>query len=555
MTYPKSITLSVAKSPAANGAELLAKYAQAKTLTPNGSALSATNRVTIWIPPGTFLLPSTLALDTSYIDLRAMDPIETGWNGPQTVPTFPSGFSTLITCAGGGKPTILQTANDTRLYGFAVENTGTTTGTLMSNSDCGLVVKTSTNGATNNSIYRRLYFQQTPSHASGAIPAGRMGVCPETGYSLAGVWIECVTRFYGWRLSHTSPKSTSPLLMGRFYQCYGGERGFGGDIFGDGTYEPGITGYFYECAAKQEGFGGCSAAGTYTKSTAEFWYCRADVDSFSKGAMFDGKAYYCKAGAKSFGAAASASGEYLGQIGPNAVLVGCEVDGDGFAASGRFNKYRSTQAGWTHGIGGVRGKLIDCRAESLANPIRLCGGKIQGGSFKTVTTNGHAINLRSTGGQITGAKIVSNGTGKSVTTKNTDWFAGTGGANTVAGNRYYSGDAIHTLTYPVPVKESTVTINYTVGAVAKTVTDDGAGNLTGDVDAGGTNTINYATGAVDVTFTGVPDTGWNISTSYEIDLGSAGQPAIAGCVMNGGLDLNVGNLVATPNNVADSDIV
>lgn len=37
------------------------------------------------------------------------------------------------------------------------------------------------------------------------------------------------------------------------------------------------------------------------------------------------------------------------------------------------------------------------------------------------------------------------------------------------------------------------------GAVARTITDDGAGNLIGDVDAGGTNTIDYTSGAVDVT--------------------------------------------------------
>jgi len=40
-----------------------------------------------------------------------------------------------------------------------------------------------------------------------------------------------------------------------------------------------------------------------------------------------------------------------------------------------------------------------------------------------------------------------------------------------------------------------------------TVLDDGEGNLTGDVDAGGVNTIDYETGEVDVTFsTGVKDT-------------------------------------------------
>lgn len=59
--------------------------------------------------------------------------------------------------------------------------------------------------------------------------------------------------------------------------------------------------------------------------------------------------------------------------------------------------------------------------------------------------------------------------------------------------------------------ETTLTI--TVDAL--TVTDDGEGNLIGDVDATGVNTIDYDTGAFDVTFSSAPSTGVdNILATY-----------------------------------------
>jgi phage tail sheath protein FI len=52
----------------------------------------------------------------------------------------------------------------------------------------------------------------------------------------------------------------------------------------------------------------------------------------------------------------------------------------------------------------------------------------------------------------------------------------------------------------VPVRARTVSITFTDSTdVARTITDDGAGNLIGDVDPAGTNTIDYTSGAIDVT--------------------------------------------------------
>lgn len=59
------------------------------------------------------------------------------------------------------------------------------------------------------------------------------------------------------------------------------------------------------------------------------------------------------------------------------------------------------------------------------------------------------------------------------------------------------------LTAPI-IDPGSVTINYTIGGVPGTVTDDGLGHLVGAaLDPAGTNTISYATGEVDVTFSAV----------------------------------------------------
>ena len=53
-----------------NGTALRNAYTTAKALTPNGSALSSTNRAVVLIPPGVYNLGSTsLDLDTAYVDL------------------------------------------------------------------------------------------------------------------------------------------------------------------------------------------------------------------------------------------------------------------------------------------------------------------------------------------------------------------------------------------------------------------------------------------------------------------------------------------------------
>lgn len=68
----------------------------------------------------------------------------------------------------------------------------------------------------------------------------------------------------------------------------------------------------------------------------------------------------------------------------------------------------------------------------------------------------------------------------------------------------------------VPVKPGTVQLTSVVAAAGVTVTDDGNGNLVGDVGAG--STIDYSTGAYDVTFSGNVDLGEAVNATYEYDM-------------------------------------
>jgi hypothetical protein len=98
---PAEIIVQDTGTAVANGNALKAAYTTAKSMTPYGSAKSATNRVTISVAPGTYDLGASggqagLTMDTQYIDLVGVGTRE----------------NVRITSAGR---TIVQTANDVEI--------------------------------------------------------------------------------------------------------------------------------------------------------------------------------------------------------------------------------------------------------------------------------------------------------------------------------------------------------------------------------------------------------------------------------------------------------
>lgn len=80
--------------------------------------------------------------------------------------------------------------------------------------------------------------------------------------------------------------------------------------------------------------------------------------------------------------------------------------------------------------------------------------------------------------------------------------------------RTYTADGTQTAfsdTLLVEVVPASLTITYTIGGVSYSATDDGNGNITG---TNLTGTIDYASGALDLSFSTPPDAGTNVTVSY-----------------------------------------
>jgi phage tail sheath protein FI len=82
------------------------------------------------------------------------------------------------------------------------------------------------------------------------------------------------------------------------------------------------------------------------------------------------------------------------------------------------------------------------------------------------------------------------------------------------------------------VAKKTVSITWVQGGVTKTATDDGAGNIIGDVNPTGANSIDYTTGAIDFTTVGVVDVYTLMTASYY----SAGEDTTTQTIFTGGSD-------------------
>jgi len=68
----------------------------------------------------------------------------------------------------------------------------------------------------------------------------------------------------------------------------------------------------------------------------------------------------------------------------------------------------------------------------------------------------------------------------------------------------------------LPVKPGTVVLTTLIAAVAAEITDDGNGNLVGDI--GAASTINYVTGLITVTWVAAPDLAADINAAYSYDM-------------------------------------
>jgi hypothetical protein len=241
---------------AKSGDNLAEKYTAAKALTPNGSALSATNRASLIIFPGSYTLSAQLTIDAEFVDLIGL--------GSQT-------HNPSVFVRGG---IINVTANNIRVSGISVgletdnslQRWRTSGGALQVWENClgGDNSWTDAGGSLNGTFI---------GCRGGNASFGSNGSCGGTfinclggfngafggygGGSATGRFIECGTLTSlgadsGW---YAFGGSTGPA-SGTFIRCSGGSRSFAG--YGGAT----LTGIFIDCRLTSGTFRNLTAPAT-----------------------------------------------------------------------------------------------------------------------------------------------------------------------------------------------------------------------------------------------------------------------------------------------------
>jgi hypothetical protein len=323
--------------PAANGLALLAAYTAAKALTPNGNALSATNRAAVIVPPGKYTLVTALTLDTQFVDILGAT------DQPKEVL-----ITSAITTASSGTIVQLNGTDDVVIRGVTIQNTGSTR---------------SANDPTDAAAW----------HFFTAMAATKV--------------INCIFDDGGgisWGMTQGTPN------YGTYINCVGGDKTFGGSSGGDarGTYT-GCTGgdnafagdATVKTSARYEScVGGDYSFGNAVEGGSIFSNCVGGTWAFGRG-VFIGTAINCRTtGQNGFG-----KGGFAG------VAINCEVTGnEGFGGNGSTSQglcinCRANAGSFGGSAGTFSGQAYGC----FGGDVSFGGGA---GVF-----SGHAVNC--TGGE------------------------------------------------------------------------------------------------------------------------------------------------------------
>ena len=264
-----------------NAANLLAAYAAAKLLTPNGAVLSAANRAMVIVPPGNYDLGSdSLALDAEFVDLIGL----TTARGSQ-----------YLYSAGN---VLVQTAFDVRIENLQFHHTGGDTGTFayFPAAICYQDESLTLYGSPQQTLIRNCEFR-----ASAA--------CMRSGILFEGTYEDCACGSHAFSCGQYAS-------YGTFTNCTGGDYSFG------------ASGTFTNCTGGNYSFG----YGNELIDDATFTNCTGGNYSFGYGNGLIGEATFinCIGGNYSFG--------YLRNINSSATFINC-TGGDYSFGSGDSTLY------------------------------------------------------------------------------------------------------------------------------------------------------------------------------------------------------------------------
>jgi hypothetical protein len=266
------VTVKVTDNAITNGNNLIDAYANAKTKTPNGQALSASNRLGIILPPAIYDLGTqSLTLDTQYIDIIGSTSERNKHYIKSNVTTTSSGV-------------IRQTANDVKLINLKIENTGS----QGLNFDATDPAAYFPNTNLNNTYVENIEFKGN----NVASNIGPLGMRTHIQYS--GTFINCTAGFYGFGGNNST-------VSGTFINCTAGDYSFGGSVSSGGV----TSGTFKDCTAGNYSF---SANGI---ASGTFANCTGGTAAFGgEFGIATGKFQNCKGGDYAFGGNL-ASGDFI----------------------------------------------------------------------------------------------------------------------------------------------------------------------------------------------------------------------------------------------------
>jgi len=259
------VNVKLTDSAVTNGQNLVEAYNYAKTLTPNGVALSTSNRVSVIIQPGNYTLAATLTVNTEFVDLIGLGAIK-----------LRRGAVPAVIINGN---TLNVTANDVDVKGISVGSQAFTIGNnlpLQVFEDCvggnSSFTNTNTSGTFINCKGESLSFG---SSSGGSTTASGTFINCEGGSTSFGAGFTgnvCSGIFVNCTIGNNQGFSTSGTASGTFTDCEGGDNAFGGTPFPAST----ASGTFTNCIGGSNAFGGGSS-GT---ATGKFYQCRLTSGTF-----------------------------------------------------------------------------------------------------------------------------------------------------------------------------------------------------------------------------------------------------------------------------------
>jgi hypothetical protein len=352
---------------AQSGDNLASKYAQAKSLTPGGSALSQANRATLLILPGTYTFTpgagnAGLLLDADFVDLV----------GAGTSPA-------AVVIASNGR-TVVQTANDVLISGLSLKSTALLDGASDADGDAAYF-------PSSNLPATRLLNVYATSHRVDVVYSGHYEGCVAGDYAF-GSGLEGTAEFSGVAVRCQAGDFSfgTMLFSGTAHYCTAGEHSFGGSFSG-GAGE--FSGYAEGCVAGDYSFG--SDTGVFSGEAVN---CLAGNVSFTATGTFSGKATNCKAGDGSF---ASGEDAVFSGIAINCVAGAVSfAGGDSEAAtlSGRVINCLAGSNSFGGNTGTVSGEVIGC----VSTGDESFGGSITGKVLFCVALDGDSFGTRSGSG-------------------------------------------------------------------------------------------------------------------------------------------------------------